>query len=74
MKAAAIKDAIQVTIVHKIEGKIVLETPCRDYDDFRTLPRLVSYEGYTLSKTGWNSDRGYACYQSGLPVAQVVAT
>jgi hypothetical protein len=72
VKVDAIKDSIQITIAHKIEGKIVLETPCRDYDEYRTLPRLVSYDGVTCGLTGWNSDRGYACYQSGGLVAKVV--
>lgn len=62
-------NAIPVTSSHIIEGQVVIETTCRDYDHYRSLPDAVTYNGVVCGKTGWNSDRGYACYKSGVALA-----
>lgn len=69
MKSSIVQGAIVITAHHIIEGETVLETACRDYDHYKTLPAVVSYEGTVCGLTGWNSDRGYACYKSGAKVA-----
>ena len=69
MKAIAIKE-ILVTAEHKLDGILVLETPCNNYEQYQTLPQVVSYNGTVLGKTGWSSDRCYACYQSNVKTAK----
>lgn len=71
MEAFAIKDKILITVKHVIEGQVVVETTCNDFDDFKRLPDVISYNGTICGKTGWSSDTGYACYKSGVNVAQV---
>lgn len=69
MKAKAIQDAITLTNVQEVEGETILETDCRDYDHFITLPSAVVYDGKVCGKSGWSSDRNYACYKSNMKVA-----
>jgi hypothetical protein len=52
------------------EGELVLETTCRDYDHYVSLPNVVVYEGVECGKTGWSSDSNYACYKSGASIAK----
>lgn len=65
MRAEVVKDAINITIAVKLEGKLVLETECKDFNSYCALPAAVSFEGVVCAKTGWSSDRGYACYKEG---------
>ena len=69
MEAKVLPQALLLTATYFSEGELVLETTCWDYDHFRTLPEVVEYRGNVCGKTGWNSDRGYACYKSGVPIA-----
>jgi hypothetical protein len=62
-------DAIVITSHGIIEGQYVLETACADFDAYKALPDVVMFEGKLCGKTGWSSDRNYACYKSGVPVA-----
>ena len=71
--AHTISDAIQITASYILEGETVLETDCYDYDHYRSLPAVVRYDGIICSKTGWSSDRNYACYKSRGRVAFRVA-
>ncbi len=72
MKAQVVEGAIVITAHHVIDGEVVIETTCRDYDHYKSLPDVVSFEGTVCGKTGWNSDREYACYKSGAKVAMKV--
>ncbi len=72
MQAQAIKDSIVITCVHRMDGQLVLETECADYDAYKALPEVVSYEGTVCGKSGWSSDRNYACYKSNMAVAYKV--
>jgi len=47
-----------------IEGVTCIMVRCNDFDHFKHLPEVVSYEGVKCGKTGWNSDSNRACYQS----------
>ena len=72
MKASIVSGAIAITAHHILDGETVIETACRNYDHYKSLPPVVSYEGIIVGLTGWNSDRGYACYKSGAKVAHKV--
>lgn len=65
-------NAIVLTNVHKIDGATVLETACSNFDTYKALPQVVSYQGIICGKTGWSSDRCYACYKSTAAIATVV--
>ncbi len=67
--ATTVPGAIVIQSAVMYEGELVLETVCRDYDHYRTLPDVVGYEGTECGKTGWSSDRNYACYKSGAAIA-----
>lgn len=68
-QAIAVPKAIVIQVATWYDGELVLETVCRDYDHYRTLPDVVVYEGTECGKTGWSSDRNYACYKSGACIA-----
>lgn len=78
MKAKVIHDAISIIGAHIIDGEVVLETTCRDFDHFCALPAAVSFEEATgvpvcvCGKTGWSSDTNRACYKSGAKLAYKV--
>lgn len=64
------ENAIVITAAFLAEG--ILETNCRDYDHYVSLPDVVSYQGVRYGKTGWSSDRHYACYKRGAMIADKV--
>lgn len=73
--AQSVPTAITVTEVRWTdEGKekISLEVPCADYDALVMLSTVLSYNGLLYGRTGWNSDRCVAYYQSGVTIAHVV--
>ncbi len=74
MVAHEVPRAIVLLSAQRIEGNLVLETNCRDYDNYKTLPDVVAYEGTLCAKTGWSSDRYYACYQSRMAIARGITT
>lgn len=67
--ATEVPRAIVIQSAVMYEGELVLETVCRDYDHYKSLPEVVIYEGTVCGKTGWSSDRNYACYKSGAAIA-----
>lgn len=72
MKAIEVPRAIVIQAALHLDGQLVLETTCRDYDHYKSLPEVVIYEGTECGKTGWSSDREYACYKSGAAIAKAV--
>lgn len=62
--------AIFIQVATWMEGQLVLETTCRDFDHYKTLPDVVVYEGVECGKTGWSSDTHLACYKSGTAIAK----
>lgn len=70
MVAIEFPRAIVLQAVYNIEGETVLETTCRDYDHYKTLPNVVVYNGIECGKTGWSSDKQYACYKSNALIAK----
>ncbi len=72
LNAATPVAAIVLHAVHKIDGDIVLETACETQETYNKLPQVVSCCGIVCGKTGWNSDRGYACYKSTAAIAHTI--
>lgn len=70
MTAHPVPGAIVIAAFVVLDGQYVLETACADFDAYQALPAVVSYQGRQCGKTGWSSDRNYACYKSGVPIAQ----
>ena len=68
--ATEVKRAIVIQVAQWYDGELVLETLCRDFDHYKSLPDVVIYEGTECGKTGWSSDRDYACYKSGAAIAK----
>lgn len=68
MKAQAIA-AVTVISYHFIAGDRILETDCRDFDHYSTLPEAVTFQGRVYGKTGWSSDTGRACYKTAARIA-----
>ncbi len=69
MYATIVNNKIKITALHNIEGMMVIETSCSDYEKYRSLPDLIEYNGVLFGKTGWSSDKEYACYKSNPIVA-----
>lgn len=74
MVAHEVPRAIVILVAQRVEGNLILETNCRDYDHYKSLPEVVSYQGTLCAKTGWSSDRSYACYQSRMAIARGITT
>lgn len=70
--ASPVPGAIVIQSAVMYDGELVLETLCRDYDHYKSLPDVVDYEGTECGKTGWSSDKQYACYKSGAAIAKKV--
>jgi hypothetical protein len=69
MRAQTIPGAIVLDAVYVLDGDVILETGCRDFDHYITLPTAVQYDGRICGKTGWSSDTHKACYKSSAKVA-----
>jgi len=72
MEATAKREYVKVLNWYHIDGAVVVITDCADYDAYRALPDAIEVEGHLLGKTGWNSDRGTACFKSGVLLARKV--
>lgn len=75
-RAIEVPRAIVIQVATWYEEELVLETVCRDYDHYVSLPDVVVYQDrltgnkpVECGKTGWSSDRNYACYKSGACIA-----
>lgn len=70
MKAAVeVPKAIVIQTHAWYDDELILETVCRDYDHYKSLPDVVTFNGIECGKTGWSSDSHYACYKSGAAIA-----
>lgn len=72
MNAKVVVGAIPVEAEHILDGKVVIETTCHDFDHWKRLPAVVSYKGVECKKTGWSSDTNRACYKQSHMVAYAV--
>jgi hypothetical protein len=73
MVARTVPGAINLTGAYIIEGQTVLETTCRDFEHFCSLPAVVRFENRICVKTGWSSDTYRACYKSDVPYCTPVS-
>lgn len=56
--------AIKINVEHTIDGELIVEVDCADFKEYKKLPQVAKHtSGKLLVKTGWNSDRCYACYK-----------
>ena len=72
MRAKTIPDSIVIISSDKIEGVVCLSTSCIDYENYRTLPQVVDFDGIICGLTGWNSDLQLAYYQSKTKIARAI--
>lgn len=47
-----------------LDGVTYCVVDCQDFDQYKELPSAVSFNGVLCGKTGWNSDKNRAYYQS----------
>jgi hypothetical protein len=62
--AQEIPNVIEILDSAYIDGVGIISTPCRDYDDFSSLPRAVKFKGVPYGRSGWNSDLGCAYFRT----------
>jgi len=72
MQAKILPGFLKLDILHSIEGEFVAETTCHDYDEYRSLPMVIEVQGKILGKTGWSSDRNYACYKERVLLGRMI--
>lgn len=65
-------EAISVLEVQEFQGVRVLITSCTSYEEYKSLPKAVKFEGMVFGKTGWNSDTGRAYYRTDALIARVI--
>lgn len=64
-------DYLTALQVQMIDGILCAMVDCADYDAYQALPKVVSYGGAKLGKTGWNSDTNHAHYQTNALILRV---
>lgn len=57
---------VKIEVLQKIDSEMVAEVACRDYTVFCALPDALEIDGLIFGKTGWSSDRNYACYKTNV--------
>lgn len=68
LEAKAIS-GIVVNSHYCLDNEFWLETDCKDYEAWSSLPAIVAFGGQKYGKTGWNSDLHKACYSTGKSFA-----
>lgn len=66
-----VPDMLVAQQVGVVEGNTCVVVHCDDYDHYKRLPQVVSYNGILCGKTGWNSDTNRAHYQSNATIVKV---
>lgn len=70
-KVEVVNDVLVADAVVEAEGVTCVAVPCKDYEQYRTLPPAISHNGVICGKTGWNSDMGRAHYASDAKLMKV---
>jgi len=65
MEGKAVLGSVLLLSAHVLEGVLWLEVPCAGYEELKALSAALEYEGRVCGRSGWNSDRGVAYYNSG---------
>jgi hypothetical protein len=63
---------LKVEHVGDYDGITCCVVNCSDFDHFQRLPQAVSYNGILCGKSGWNSDKNHAYYQSNASLVRKV--
>jgi hypothetical protein len=63
---------IRIQQVYTIEKQIIAEVTCHDYDEYRSLPDAIELDNKIMGKTGWSSDKCYACYKTGVLLGKII--
>lgn len=69
MQAYTLPKSIRITAHYGFGDVFIIETDCRDYDEFSSLPAAVVHNGSVYGKSSWNSDKSYAVYRTDKLVA-----
>ena len=72
MNAKIEKDYMTIKYHAEIDGITCCVVDCSSYDHFKTLPQAVSHNGILCGKSGWNSDKNEAYYQSNASLVRKV--
>jgi hypothetical protein len=72
MRAKIENDYMTIKYCTNIDDVICCVVDCNDYDDFTSLPQVISYNGILCGKSGWNSDINEAYYQSNASLVRKV--
>ena len=72
MEALIKNNYIVVRASHIIDAEFVAEVDCNDFDEYKALPAAIEVDGKLLGKTGWSSDRFYACYKQNVSLGKIV--
>ncbi len=62
--AKPMPEYLRITAFVQVEGTWIAETDCHDFAEYKALPAAIEVKGIRLGKTGWSSDRQYACYKA----------
>jgi hypothetical protein len=63
---------VRIQAIQVVESQTIATVTCHDYDEYRVLPDAIEVQGQVLGKTGWSSDKCYACYKSGVLLGTIV--
>jgi len=73
-KVKARPEYIAVLSSGMVDGILCIAVSCANIDEYKSLPGVVSDDGTLCGKTGWNSDRGIAYYQSNTHIVKIEST
>jgi hypothetical protein len=54
-----------------VEGVTCLVVDCEDFMTYKGLPQALEFQGVICGRSGWNSDKSVAYYQSNVALAAV---
>jgi hypothetical protein len=66
MEAKPITNMVVVRAIRVLDAEFIAEVDCNDFDEYKSLPSVIEVQGKYLGKTGWSSDRNYACYKENV--------
>ena len=72
MQAIIQSNMIIIQQLYVIDGDTVCVVDCEDYEIYKKLPQAIEVENKLCEKTGWDSDKQYACYKSNVKLGRFV--
>lgn len=70
-----LKRDVDRLVVHQhevFEGVHYITATCYDYEHFRSLPDVISFNSQICGKSAWNSDKCVVYYRSDMKFARAV--